>query len=63
MSYYLWCDFGRDGDGTLNFAPKKNVENMEEYYCSMFRSKPKLRLILPLEKGDHPELDTYEHLD
>ena len=29
----------------------------------MLGSKTKLTIILPLEKGDHLELDTYKHLD
>ena len=29
----------------------------------MFGSKPKLNVMSPLEKGDHPELDTSECLE
>ena len=29
MSYHLGCDFGRDEDGTLHFAPRKYIEKME----------------------------------
>ena len=35
---------------------------MVTQYTSMFGSKPK-EYISPLEKGDHPELDTSEELD
>ena len=42
ISYYLGCDFGRDGDGTLHFAPRKSISKMEECYCIMFGSKPKI---------------------
>ena len=63
MSYHLGCDFGRDGDGTLYFAPRKYIEKMEECYCSMFGSKPKQICMSPLENGDYPELDTSECLD
>ena len=63
MSYHLGCDFGRDGDGTLHFTPRKCVENIEECYCSMLGSKQKQLYILPLEKGNHPELDASKFLD
>ena len=63
MSYHLGCDFGRDEDGTLHFAPRKYIEKMEECYCSMFGSKPKQTYMSPLEKGDHPELDAFNYLD
>ena len=36
ISYHLGCDFGRNGDATLPFAPRKYVEKIEECYCSMF---------------------------
>ena len=28
ISYHLGCEFGRDDDVTLNFAPKNNVDKM-----------------------------------
>ena len=61
--YHLGCDFGRDDDGTLHFAPKKYIETMIDCYYNMFGTKPKLTYSSPLEKGDHPELDTSEYLD
>ena len=63
MSCHLGCDFGRDEDGTLHFAPRKYIEKMEECYLSMFGSKPKQIYMSPLEKGDHPELDISKYLD
>ena len=62
-SYHIGCDFGRDGDGTLHFTPRKHVEKMEKYYHIMFRLKPKEIYASPLEKGDNPELDTSKCLD
>ena len=29
ISYHLGCEFGRDEDGTLHFAPRKHTEKME----------------------------------
>ena len=36
---------------------------MVDYYHNVFGTKPKLSFSSPLEKGDHPKLDTSEHLD
>jgi hypothetical protein len=61
LEYHLGCDYSRDDDGTLSYGPKKYIEKMITQYASMFGSKPK-EYISPLEKGDHPELDTSEEL-
>ena len=58
MSYHLGCVFGRDRHETLQFDPRKYVEKIEEFYHSIFGSKPKQLCMPQLEKGDHPELDT-----
>ena len=50
ISYHLGCDFGKYRDGALYFA-RKHIEKMEEFYCSMFGSKPKLTFMTPLEKS------------
>jgi hypothetical protein len=63
MSHHLGCDFGRDEDGTLHFAPRKRIEKTEECYQSMFGSKLKQVYMSPLEKGDHPELDFSKYPD
>ena len=57
------CDIGRNDDGTLHFAPKRHIETMVHCYFKIFGTKPKLSLSSPLEKSDHPELDTSECLD
>ena len=44
-------------------APCKNIEKMIAGYFNMFGDKPRTRYSSPLEKGDHPELDTSELLD
>ena len=62
LEYHLGCDYSRDADGTLCYGPKKYIEKMITQYTNMFGSKPK-EYISPLEKGDHPELDTSEELD
>ena len=36
---------------------------MIDGYINMFKEKPKMKFSLPLEKNDHPELDTSELID
>ncbi len=63
ISFHLGCDFYRDDDGTLCMAPKAYIERMVTAYEQMFGEKPRHTVTSPLEKGDHPELDTSEELD
>ena len=63
ISYHLGCDFGRDEDGDLHFAPRKRIEKMEEWYFNMVGSKSNLTVMSPSEIGDNPELDTSQFLD
>jgi hypothetical protein len=44
-------------------APRTYIEKMVANYEMMFGEKPKLNVSSPLEKGDHPEIDTSELLD
>jgi hypothetical protein len=60
--FHLGSDYFRDRAGVLCFAPRKYIEKMLESYVRMFGSKPR-HYVSPLEKGDHPELDTTEELD
>ena len=62
LHYHLGCDYGRDPDGTLYSTPKKYIERMIESYKEMFGDVPK-PYTSPLEKNDHPEIDTSEELD
>jgi Reverse transcriptase (RNA-dependent DNA polymerase) len=64
LTYYLGCDYFRDqdGDGTLCCGPKKYITKLIDQHQNMFGCKPRV-CILPLEKGDHPEIDTSEELD
>ena len=63
ITFYLGCDFFRDSDQTLCMAPKKYIEKMIASYVDMFGTKPAQTITSPLEKGDHPELDTSPLLD
>jgi hypothetical protein len=62
IKFHLGCDYFRDPDGTLCYGPKQFITKLIGEYERMFGEKPK-RFTSPLEKGDHPELDTSEILD
>jgi hypothetical protein len=61
IKFHLGCDYYRDKHNTLCLQPKKYIEKMISAYEMMFGSKPKY-YTSPLEKGDHPELDTSDLL-
>jgi hypothetical protein len=63
MEFHLGCDFVREEDGTLAMLPRRYIERMTDGYIRMFGTKPDTRVYSPLEKGDHPELDTTPILD
>jgi len=60
--FHLGCDFFRDEEGVLCYAPKKYIEKILENYRRIYGSWPK-PATSPLTTGDHPELDTSELLD
>ena len=63
INYHLGCDFYRDSEGTLCMAPKKYIERMIDTYHQIFGEKPRTVYTSPIERGDHPELDSSEELD
>jgi hypothetical protein len=63
ISFHLGCIFYHEPDGTMCIATLKYIEKMVSAYERMFGSKPRTNVSSPLEKGDHPELDTSELLD
>jgi hypothetical protein len=44
-------------------APRTYIEKMVGNYEMMFGEKPKLNVFSPIEKGDHPKIDTSELLE
>ena len=62
ISFHLGCDYFRDEDGRLCYAPFKYLEKAMANYERIFGCKPK-QYKTPLEKNDHPELDDSELLD
>ena len=63
MTFHLGMDFSRDKDGTLCMSSKKYTEKIIANYERMYGESPKQNVTSPLEKGDHPEIDTSEFLD
>ena len=62
IEFLLGCDFFRDENGVLCYAPRKYIEKMMGNYQRIFGQMPK-KAKSPLVKGDHPELDTSELLN
>ena len=62
LTYHLGADFFQDPDGTMVSQPKKYIEKLKETYTRLFNTEPSKGLETPLEKHDHPELDTSEIL-
>ena len=63
VTFHLGCDFTRDKDGTLSFGPRTYIERLAIQYKAMFGSAPSTKVSSPVEKNDHPELDTSALLD
>jgi Reverse transcriptase (RNA-dependent DNA polymerase) len=59
IAFHLGMDFPRDDDGTLCISLTKYIEKLIKNYGKSVGMKPK-EFASPLEKGDHPELDTLE---
>ena len=62
LEYHLGCTYKKDPDGTLAADPGRYVNKILESYERMFKEKPR-KSRPPLERGDHPELDTSELCD
>ena len=63
LNFHLGCGFHEDITGTLCMDPGKYIDQMEEIYVELFRVKPGKKYRSPLQKGDHPKLDTTPFLD
>jgi hypothetical protein len=62
IHFHLGCDYFKDPEGLLCYGPKKYIRKLIDEYEREFGEKPR-SYSSPLEKGDHPELDTSELLD
>ena len=62
VEFHLGCNYFRDSNGILCYAPRQYIEKMMDNYKRLFGGLPK-KSKTPLEPGDHPELDTSPLLD
>ena len=62
IEFYLGCDYFRDSEDVLCYAPNKYIQKTIDNYVRLFGKKPK-EYKSPLEKNDHPELDDTDLLE
>ena len=63
LTYHLGADDFEDPDGTFVSQPKKYIDNLADTYKRLFNEDPPKDYKTPLDKNDHPELDTSEILE
>ena len=62
LTYHLGADYFEDPDGTFVCQPKKYIDKLADTYKRLFNKDPPKGYKTPLDKNDHPELDTTEIL-
>ena len=63
MTYHLGADYFEDPDGTFVSKPKKYIDKLADTYKRLFNEDSPKGYKTPLDKNDHPELDTSEILE
>ena len=63
MTYHLGAEYFEDPDGTFVSQPKKYIDRLAETNKRLFIEDPPKGYKTPLDKNDHPELDTSEILE
>ena len=63
MTYHLGGDYFEDPDGTFVSQPKKYIDKLADTCKRLFNEDPPKGYKTPLDKNDHPELDTSEILE
>ena len=63
LTYHLGADYFEDPDGTFVSQPKKYIDKLADTYKRLFNDDPPKGYKTPLDKNDHPELDTSEILE
>ena len=63
LTYHLGADYFEDPDGTFVSQPKKYIDMLADTYKRLFNEDPPKGYKTPLDKNDHPELDTSEILE
>ena len=63
LTYHLGADYFEDPDRTFVSQPKKYNDKLADIYKRLFNEDPPKGYKTPLDKNDHPELDTSEILE
>ena len=63
LKYHLGADYFEEPDGTFVSQPKKYIDKLADTYKTLFNDDPPKGYKTPLDKNDHPELDTSEIID
>ena len=63
MSYHLGGDYFEDPDGTFVSKPRKYIGELAENYKRLFNEELTKGHMSPLDKNNHPELDTSDILE
>ena len=63
LTYHLGSDYYEDPDRTMVSQPKNYIEKLKKTYVCLFNTEPSKGLKTPLEKNDHPELDSSDILE
>ena len=63
LSYHLGADNFEDPDGTFVSQPERYIDKSAETYKRLFNDDPSKGFKTPLDKNDHPVLDTSEILE
>ena len=60
MSYHLGADYFEDQDSIFVSQPRKYINKLPETYKRVFNEEPPRGHKTPLDKNNHPDLDTSE---
>ena len=63
LNCHLGADYFEDPDGAFVGQPKKYIDKLADTYRRLFNDDPPKGYKTPLDKNDHPELDTSEILE
>ena len=63
ISYHLGMGFVQNDDVTLCILPIKYINKICKSFTRIFGHSPSQKFLPPMEKNDHPELNTSELLD
>jgi len=63
IEYHLGMMFRCNERGVLSISPRRYINKMVDTYIRLFSTKPSTKALLPLEKGDHPEIHDSAFLD